>query len=274
MTNTGRGRGCVRILGLLALLASAVGCADPYRDVDLNTGQVVGDTADRPDSLSAAMADTGQTALGDVAVEPYRVTDGDVLEIVFFSHPEQNRFSLVRPDGRITLPYVGELVAAGRTTTELAAQLQASYAAVLVEPRVDVLLHQLGGRFYVLGEVRSPGEFPYERRITLLQALARSGGFTNEAQLTNFVLIRRRPDGKGGAAAILDFRRYMADPKKQGDIHLEPYDIVWVPRDKLSRWDNVAQKTLMHVVAAQDVVLRGYGLANFDEVYKGRIQTP
>lgn len=274
MTNTGRFDGCVRTLGLLALLATAGGCGGPYRDVDLNTGRVVGVTAGRPDTLSAELAAASLGARAEAAAEPYHITDGDVLEIVFFSHPEQNRFSLVRPDGRITLPYVGELVAAGRTTSELAAQLQEGYSAVLVEPRVDVLLHQLGGRFYVLGEVRSPGEFPFERRVTLLQALARSGGFTNEAQLTNFVLIRRRADGGGGAAAILDFRRYMADPKKQGDIQLEPYDIIWVPRDKLSRWDNIAKKSFYNILQAQEVVLKGYGVANFDEVYKGRLQTP
>jgi protein involved in polysaccharide export with SLBB domain len=273
MSNVRRAHRCAISLVALTALALAAGCGAPYKDVDLNRGQVTGNATPGDDPLASTIAAGTTASLPSDSTQSYRITDGDELEIVLFSHPEQNRFVKVRPDGRITLPYLGELVAQGKTTTDLAQEIQKGYTEVLIQPRVDVIVNQLGGRFYLLGEVRNPGEYAYERRLSLLQAVARAGGFTDTAQLTNFVLIRRRPDG-GGVAAILDFRQYIADPKKRGDVEVLPYDIVWVPKDKLSRWDNVARKTFIHMLEAQDVLIRGYGLIDFNNVYKNRYQAP
>ncbi len=250
------------ILALSAVVVLAAGCGpSAYGDVDL-THDLDSDAHPSPEQrvLIASLADT------TAGTPIYRIGSGDVLEVVFFTHPEQNRFVTVRPDGRITLPYVGELVARGKEPAQLSREIEKDYSEVLVQPRVDVLLNKIGGRYYVLGEVKRAGEFEYERPLTLLQAIARAGGYSDEARLSNFVLIRN--DDKGGRfAAIFDFREYMIEKEKVGDIYVHPDDIVWVPKDNISRWDNAAKKALTGVIQAEDILIRGMGIADFDNVY-------
>jgi polysaccharide export outer membrane protein len=207
-------------------------------------------------------------AAGDAAAEPaiYRIGAGDVLEVVFFSHPEQNRFVTVRPDGRITLPYVGELVARGKEPARLSDEIETAYGEVLVDPHVDVLMSKMGGRFYMIGEVTTAGEYEYDKPLTIMQAVAKAGGYTSQARLTNFVLIR--DDGMGGRyAAILNMREYMSSQEKYGDIYVQPEDIVWVPKDNISRWDNASSKALQGVIRAQDVIIKTLGIADFQNIY-------
>lgn len=249
----------------LLLFAVAILCAcgpSAYTDVDL-TREMDPEFEEEPTPAAESFA-----AEGDAAPEPqiYQIGAGDVLEVVFFSHPEQNRFVTVRPDGRITLPYVGELVAGGKEPAALSDEIETRYSEVLVEPHVDILMSKLGGRFYILGEVKSAGEYEYERPITIMQAVAKAGGYTATARLTNFVLIRN--DGEGGRyAAILNMREYMASQEKYGDIYVQPEDIVWVPKDNISRWDNATRKALTGVLQAQEVIIKTMGIADFQNVY-------
>ena len=248
------------VMGAFAVVMGGCG-PSAYTDVDL-THDLDADAQTTPEqaALIASLADSTTETL------TYRIGSGDVLEIVFFTHPEQNRFVTVRPDGRITLPYVGELVASGKEPARLSAEIEIDYSSVLVDPKVNILLNKIGGRFYVLGEVREAGEFPYERPLTLLQAIAKAGGYNEDARLTNFVLIRN--DEKGGRfAAVFDFREYMLTQEKVGDIYVQPDDIVWIPKDNISRWNNTARKALTGVLQAEDVIIRGMGIADFKNVY-------
>ncbi len=255
-----RGAGAVLGLGLLATLAGGCG-PSAYTDVDLTHDlEPEAEVSPQQAELIASLADSsGQAPI-------YRIGSGDVLEVVFFTHPEQNRFVTVRPDGRITLPYVGEIIARGKKPAQLSREIEEDYSKVLVNPRVDVLLNKIAGSFYVLGEVRNAGEYTYERPISLLQAIAKAGGYSDKARLTNFVLIRS--DDKGGRfAAVFDFREYMMEKEKVGDIYVQPDDIVWVPKDNISRWDNTARKALTGVLQAEDIFIKGMGIADFNNVY-------
>ncbi len=250
----------------LAVSVLLAGCGASARpDFDLNRGEVA-----EFGSEAAGQVFAPEDGEGTEAEWQYRIQGGDELEVVFFSHPSQNRFVKVRPDGYITLPYVGEIKAEGKTPTELGGELMQSYASVLIEPRVDVIVQEMGARFYVLGEVSRPGEFPFERRINILQALAGAGGYKNSARLTNIVLLRRDPGGKNAFAAILDLRQFMDEEGRRPPIELRPYDIVWVPRSNISRWDNATSQLLKGVVDAENVAIKGWGLANFNEVYNNR----
>jgi len=249
---------------LLLLAVVTLGACGPsaYTDVDL-TREMNPESEAEPTPASENFAQ-----LGDAAQIPqiYQIGAGDILEVVFFSHPEQNRFVTVRPDGRITLPYVGELVATGKEPAALSDEIETRYSEVLVEPHVDVLMSKLGGRFYMIGEVKDAGEYEYERPLTIMQAVAKAGGYTDSARLTNFVIIRN--DGEGGRfAAILNMREYMASQDKYGDIYVQPEDIVWVPKDNISRWDNATAKSLQGVIRAQEVLIKTLGIADFENVY-------
>jgi polysaccharide export outer membrane protein len=203
----------------------------------------------------------------------YRIHAGDTLEVVFFTHPEQNRFVTVRPDGRVTMPYVGELMAEGQTTESLGEELRVRYSEVLMNPQVDVIVHTGGGVFYVLGEVRVPGEFEYQRELSVMQACARAGGYSDKARLTNVVLLRKDADGRA-FAAILNFRDLMGAQSKLGDIQIHPDDIVWVPKSNIARWDENARRLLTGMVQSEQFVIQGWSLANFKDVYQKGNRNP
>jgi polysaccharide export outer membrane protein len=246
-------------LGVLLIMGwMLAGCgASARKDVDLNTLEAKDEA--RQQELSDLFGPYDDDWV-------YQVQAGDQLEVVFFTHPEQNRFVQVRPDGRITMPFIGDVEAAGKAPADLATEIQTAYESVLIKPRVDVIVQELSAPIYVLGEVNRPGEFPYTRRVDLVQAVAKAGGFNDEARLSNLVVLRRARDGTG-AVAILDFRSYMDQPDGPGNIQLRPFDVVWVPKSTLTRWSDASESMFRGVLNAQDVVLKGWTLVKFDDVY-------
>lgn len=245
---------------LIGLLCACGGSAN--KDFDLNTASP--DRSEDATDAAAVFDDPWLTGSDEDWI--YTINEGDRLEVALFTHPEQTRFVRVRPDGRISLPYLGDLKAVGQTPSELASEIQERYSEVLVSPRVDVLVQEMGGQYYVLGEVVSGGEFEYERPVTLMQAVARAGGYNENARLTNLVLLRRSDRGQG-FAAVLNFRDLMGSNSKMGDIRLRPFDIVWVPKDRISRWDNATSKVFTGVLQGQDAVINGWSLIKFEEVF-------
>ena len=186
----------------------------------------------------------------------YRLQVGDVVDLQFRRVGELNRTLTVRPDGLVTLPWVGEVQAAGFTPLELGAEVERSYAGVLNEPRVDVLVQSFRpSRVYVGGEVARPGEIELPGRISLLQAVVRAGDFTPDAQRDSVIVIRQR-----GAAepeyVLVDFgssvmRRVGAAaeqpcsdgnplacpgvlPLRPEGFMLEPLDVVFVPKTRIA----------------------------------------
>jgi len=256
---------------IVVLAGVASGCgASAKQDFDLNQGEATGRQAEQ---ASAIFDDPWVNELAQELDWTYTINEGDQLEVVLFTHPEQTRFVTVRPDGKVSLPYLGDMKAAGREPTALAEEIQERYAEVLVNPRVDVLVQEFGGRFYVLGQVRNPGEFDYERPITLMQAIAAASGYGDHARLTNIVLLRRDGEGRG-FAALLDFRSMMGGESKLGDIRLKPFDIVWVPKDNVSRWNDATQQALASVLQGEDIILKGWTLINFADVYQRGNRNP
>jgi protein involved in polysaccharide export with SLBB domain len=255
-------------LGVVALLLLA-GCGGSARnDVDLNAGTAIkgGLTPEEMVELESAFPLMG-SGTDEQPQWTYRIGAGDQLEMAFFSHPDQNRFVTVRPDGRITMPYVGDVAAAGKAPEALAAELRLAYAEVLVAPRIDVIVQTMGSRYYVLGEVGRPGEFPYERPVDLMQAIAHAGGYKNTARLTSIVVLRRGEDGDT-YAGVFDFRRFLDAETRISNIEVRPDDLIWVPRSAVARWDNAAKQSLSGVLQAEQAVIQGMTIARFDDVYQ------
>ena len=259
---------CPALLGIAALFLLG-GCGGSARsDVDLNSGTAAegGLTPEELVELESAFPLMGSGGGGE-AQWTYHIGAGDQLEMAFFSHPDQNRFVTVRPDGRITMPYVGDVAAAGKAPEDLAAELRVAYAEVLVAPRIDVIVQTMGSRFYVLGEVGKPGEFSYDRPIDLMQAIAQAGGYKNTARLTSIIVLRR---GEGGDtyAGVFDFRRFLDSETRISNIEVRPDDLIWVPRSAVARWDNAAKQSLSGVIQAETAILQGMQIMRFDDVYQ------
>ncbi len=118
----------------------------------------------------------------------YRVGPGDRLRVGVFAHPELSaNAATVLGTGKILLPLVGPVHVAGQSLEEVGASVEDSLGRFLKEPHVDVQVERFGSQLYlVFGEVAKPGNYPLERPITALEALARSGGlgpFANRAQV-------------------------------------------------------------------------------------------
>lgn len=123
------------------------------------------------------------------AGQEYLLGPGDLIQVQVWDEPELSGPLRVRIDGRISLPLIGEITAAGQPPQALAMQLSQRFAAVLAEASVNVSLTESSRRYYVLGKVSQPGEFPLNTPVNVLQALARSGGFLEWAKTSDIRII-------------------------------------------------------------------------------------
>lgn len=135
----------------------------------------------------------------DLQVAPdleYRIGAEDVIEVSVHQAPDLSRTIPVRPDGRISLPLVGDVEVEGKTAKELAAELDERLADYVQAPRVAVIVHEVNApRVFVVGEVAHPGAYPLRGRLDVVQALALAGGLGDFASRSRIILIRRGPDG-------------------------------------------------------------------------------
>ena len=121
------------------------------------------------------------TPIGDA--QAYELGAADVVEVFVWREPELSRTLTVRPDGLISLPLAGELVAAGRTPQELEEQITHGLRQYIEDPLVTVIVKEIKSpTISVLGEVRRPGRYVIPQRTTVLDAIAMSGGFTEFAR--------------------------------------------------------------------------------------------
>ena len=156
----------------------------------------------------------------------YRLVPGDKLRIEVYKDAQLSQSLQVRPDGKITLPLVGDVAAEGRTSIELRDALVTSLKEYNTNPVVTVIVVEtVPPMFYVMGEVNAPGSLPLKGQITVLQALAMAGGFKDFAK-TNKIVVQRK-----GAAGIstLKFNYNDAVKGKGQTIYLKPGDTVIVP---------------------------------------------
>lgn len=189
----------------------------------------------------AALAQTRLEASADSVgldwsrVAQYRIVPGDELNLNFGPNPQDFyrdvvRAVTVRPDGRITVFPVGDVVAAGKTPTELEQDLVQLLSRELLSPRVVVEVAKLAGnQVHVLGSVGKPGSYEAGPFITVLQAITMAGGFTEDAS-RNSVLVFHRD----GANTVQVRRIRLDDGIKSVDLALDAplsrFDIVYIPR--------------------------------------------
>jgi protein involved in polysaccharide export with SLBB domain len=167
--------------------------------------------------------------------EEYKLQKGDVIEVKFSYNPEFNEKVEIGPDGRISLQMVGEIVAAGLTRAGLQQEIVKRYSRILKSPDAVVIVRNyVGQKVFVGGEVNTPGLFPLDGEMTVLQALLRAGGLKNTAKKNNIVMIRKREDNSP-QVMILDLKKMMSEG--QQITYLRPYDVVFVPKSRIARVD-------------------------------------
>jgi polysaccharide biosynthesis/export protein len=178
-----------------------------------------------PGSSSSATTASGASAT-TLPNADYRLVPGDKLRIEVYKDLQLSQSLQVRPDGKITLPLVGDVSAEGRTSTELRDALVTSLKEYNTNPVVTVIVVEtVPPVFYVMGEVNSPGSLPLKGQVSVVQALAMAGGFKDFAK-TKKILIQRK-----GAAGIstLPFNYNDAVKGKGAVVYLKPGDTIIVP---------------------------------------------
>ncbi|MDA8165888.1 MAG: polysaccharide biosynthesis/export family protein [Desulfobacteraceae bacterium] len=159
--------------------------------------------------------------------DEYIIGVGDILSIQVWREPELTKTLTVRNDGRISMPLVGEVKADGKTIKELTSFLSEEFGKVITAPAVSVtLVENRSKRYYLEGQVQQPGEFLIDHPITVLQAIARGGGFLEWAKKDKIAVIRR----VAGQEQRLSFDYdSFVEGKKQQDILISPGDTIIVP---------------------------------------------
>jgi protein involved in polysaccharide export with SLBB domain len=170
------------------------------------------------------------SALAGQPVAPYRLQVGDKLNVRFYRNPELDQEVVIRPDGKISLPYVDDVQAAGRSPAELDVELSTRYTGELANPSLTVVVVEYGvGQIFIGGEVKQEGLVNLGGGMTLYQAIVASGGFADSARRSAVVLLRRNEDGERIAREI-DVRPIATGANPGDDVPLQPFDMVLVPR--------------------------------------------
>ena len=210
---------------------------------------------------------TGELVLDSIPKVPeedeYIIGQGDKLDIVFLYNKEFSQVGVVvRPDGKISLPYAGELRVAGMTVSQLDSILTAKYSEILINPDISVIVKEYKPQvIYVLGEVKLPGGYPYERGMTLLSALSLGRGISEKGR-KNSVLVIRRVSIDHIVGIQIDLKELFGKKKFNLDIQLEPYDIVYVPKSKLSTAEDFSNTMFTILSAPANLYIKGWNVAN------------
>jgi len=159
----------------------------------------------------------------------YVIGIGDILEIVTWKEPDFSREEvLVRLDGRISFPLLDDIQAAGQTPVQLKKRIEARLKEYVAAPSVTVTVRNAASqRFYILGEVAHTGEYPLVKDLTVLQAFAIAGGFTEWASKKEIILFRKE-DGKEKVIQI-NYKDIIKDKDFSQNVVIKPDDTIIVP---------------------------------------------
>jgi polysaccharide export outer membrane protein len=167
-------------------------------------------------------------AIPATADPDYVIGPADVLNISVWKEPELTASVPVRPDGKISLPLLNDVDAAGLTPMALGNSITEKLKKFLADPRVSVTVSQTNSqRVYILGEVARPGAFPLLPHMTVLQALSTAGGFGQYADQKKIYVLRTE-NGKQ-VKLPFDYKQVIKGRNAEQNIFLQPGDTIVVP---------------------------------------------
>jgi len=219
----------------------------------------------------AAPAPDDSIAMDWSRVPEYRIVPGDGLTLDFGPRADLNgdilREVVVRPDGRISVFPVGDVVAAGRSARELEIALVQLLSGDIRAPRVTVEISKLASnQVHVIGDVVAPGRVPAEPFITVVQAIAACGGFKDGAAKNGVIVFSRN-----GSRTVRVTRVRVDDIIKNGglvgDLPLSRFDIVYVPRGAVGNLEVFSRQFFGSLTTATGLALQGWELFNLDRVF-------
>jgi polysaccharide export outer membrane protein len=158
----------------------------------------------------------------------YTIGNGDVLNVQVWKEKELSQMVVVRPDGKISLPLLGELQVSGKEPSQVEEIIQTRLQSMLVQPRVTVTVAEIHSRMvYITGEIARPGAYPLNTPITVLQLIAQAGGLTEFASRKHIQIIRA--NSSKSDEHMLSYKAMMQSKDGSRNLTLNPGDTVVIP---------------------------------------------
>jgi polysaccharide biosynthesis/export protein len=174
---------------------------------------------------------TGSAAPHGYGDSEFKLGPDDVIQISVYQEKDLDTTVPVRPDGKISIPLIGEMPASGKTAIELQKEIAQRYTRFYAEPAVTVIVKEINSpKVSVLGEVKSPGTYKIKDRATILDAIAMAGGLTEYAKKDNIRLIRQDGGERRTLKIKLDdqIKSDQAKGRRSGPCYVLPYDTIYV----------------------------------------------
>ena len=169
-----------------------------------------------------------------IVTPDYTIGPEDVLEITVWRNTDLSKVVAVRPDGRISLPLIGDVGAAGRTAAELADAIAEKLKEFKENPQVSIVVKEVNSyAIYVLGEVTKPGKYPLKSKTTLLQAITLASGFTPAAARNKIVVFRFGELGGKDTKIKASYDDIIMRDESPQNIQLKPGDTIVVPSETM-----------------------------------------
>src|SRR5258708_1067565 len=168
----------------------------------------------------------------------YKIAPGDLFDVTFELSPEFNQTAVaVQPDGFVTLRSIGDIKVQGQTVPQLTQTLRTAYGKILNDPLISVSLKDFEKPYFVAdGQLGRPGKYDLRGDVTLTQAIAIAGGFTDNSRHSQ-VLLFRRVDDQWMEAKIINVKAMEKSGNLKEDPMLHPGDMLFVPKSTLSKID-------------------------------------
>ena len=169
-----------------------------------------------------------------IVTSDYTIGPEDVLEITVWRNTDLSKMVAVRPDGRISLPLIGDVGAAGRTAPQLAEAIAEKLKEFKENPQVSIVVKEVNSyAIYVLGEVSKPGKYPLKSKTTLLQAITLASGFTPAAARNKIVVFRFGEQGGKDSKIKASYDDIIMRDESLQNIQLKPGDTIVVPSETM-----------------------------------------
>jgi polysaccharide export outer membrane protein len=177
----------------------------------------------------------GDPAFGGERHPLYRLSKSDTVDVSFTFSPDFNQSLIVQPDGFVALKGAGTLLAEGLTIPQMQQAIVFAYRAFLREPEVTVTLKDFDKPYFLAsGEVVRPGKYELRGDLTVNEAVAIAGGFTQQAKHSQVVLFRRI-SAYVAESHVIDLKKMLDSRNLNEDLHLQPGDFIFVPQSRISK---------------------------------------
>lgn len=182
-------------------------------------------------SKSASVA-TDKSLL--IVTPDYIIGPEDSLEITVWKNADLSKTVQVRPDGKISLPLLGDISAVAKTPAQLTEEISLGLRAYMENPTISIMVKEVNSyQIYVLGEVNKPGKYPLKSKTTLLQGITVAGGFTAMAARNKIVVFRFTKDGEGQTKLKASYDDIVVRDGASQNIELKPGDQIVVPSETM-----------------------------------------